>query len=1157
MSEAESACSPSLSPNLFNNPETFMNSYTTAVSVMAALALSMPMVCQAQDPLSSLTKVKALVKQGKTEDAVKLCDAVIKRFSGNGATAKQFSYVLPFYAWEKAVAYFKAAQYDQAYDAFKAFMEEPRWKDPATLAKAKASVPGQPEAYEPYFTYALFQMGNCRYKQGTGEEGKNNGDKSKFEDAIACFEKYLGLVQSGKVSAMEKNLKMEGQICFILVQANILKENPDFKKAAEYLELSRKVKGRVPDEMAMDGLNTIVNVAISNPENVGWVYKLIEANPASYNLDPARAARNSNKFYNFGQRAYKVMEDGLKTGKMEQAAEAARTANTLFGLVTDMPSARTALAAQVKAYGAYKKPLLDRATGVRLNGASSKKLLENYKALAEKGTEFDGFSILSSATIAKDMGSNRLAKGGFQVIYDRFGKLALPGKAVEGGTAEPRPLRNTVIMQLGSLCRMTGDDESGLKYEKMLEGADMGDQTKVLVFQKMTRAVDDKDWQNVIPAAEEVMEYFKEDKTNKLYLTARYMIVASHYQLAAFDEVIKTARALIDSGEMVAAEGKDALNATEAANYDNYVYFFLMDSYARQAAAEKNAEKRNEAIKIFDEYAAKYTTADLKMAPLADKMYYGAIDQLMKRSNAAADDASAEEDKKLAIKYCDHICKTWPESDLYPTAELLAAGMILNHTDDAVKATAIPRLVRAADGGAKQGTKNGRATAANALFWLASYASEYPEQGETEEAAKARSREFAERYWKDGDAEGDPFALPMVSLYLSMVNSKEGFETAVKRAQDTIAREATYMFKNNKADAELEKTINSYVEAYIRGNKEYLGKELTLEEKTAHFTSFPGIDPNDKYANAIFRMAQINSMNQELAALKEDKAAKEKMEEQIQAVFRNMTNTFKPADLTNYICVQVGDYLVKYVGKFPDPSARTEELGQAEAYYGAVIDRAKDLVPDAKLGKANALAYSKDAAKQKEATALYTEVSTNPDPNVGGPALVGLTKLQLRTGNATAAIDTTVKYMRNRQNQRDRLDMMLMQGEAYTKANDPKNALLAYMNLFNQYKGKVGYSAKACLAIMEIFWKRNNPIQGDRLQKGFQNSDRWTAWNTGQLYVNLIRRSGVEGKLTPEERDEFNKVISAVHNYGTDPAVMKEDKANKEFQRNIQSSKKK
>ena len=1129
-----------------------MNNYTTALSVMTALALSMPMVCQAQDPLSSLTKVKALTKQGKTEDAVKLCDAVIKRYSGKGATAQQFGYVLPFYAWEKGVCYFKGGMYEEAYNAFKAFMDDPKWKDPATLARAKENVPGQPEAYEPYFTYALFQMGNCRYKQGVGDAGQNNGDKSKFDDAIACFEKYLKLVQSGKVTAMEKKLKMDGQICFILVQANILKEKPDFKKAAEYLEMSRKVKGRVPDEMAMEGLNTIVNVAISNPENVGWVYKLIEASPASYNLDPARAARNASKFYNLGQRAYKVLDEAQRAGNDEQSAEAARTANALFGLVTDVPAARTALAAQVKALGAYKKPLTDKGTGVRLSADGSRKLYATYKNLEEQGTLFDGFSVLSSATIAKDMGSNRLAKAGFQLLYDRYGKLARPA---QGEGAAPTLLRDMVVMQLGSLCRLTGDDEAGLKYEKMLEGKDMGDQTKVLVFQKMSRAVDDKDWQNVIPAAEEVLEHYKDDKTNKLYLTARYMVVASHYQLGAYEEVIKTAEELIASGEMVAGEGKDCLTPEQAANYDNYTYFFLMDASARLAG--KDPAMRDKAIQAFDQYVAKYTTTDLKMAPLADKMYYGAVDQLLKRSQTAADEKSAEADRKRVIECCDHMCKSWPESDLYPTAELLAAGVLMNAAEDAVKASALPRLERAAEAGVKLKSKTGRSTAANAYFWLASYSSDYPREGESEEAVKARCREYAELFWKDGDAEGDPYALPMASLYLTMVKDKADFENAVQRAQATIAREANYMFKNSKADPELEKTINSYVEAYVNGNRTYLGKTLTLEEKTAHFTNFPGIDPADKYTNAIFRMAQINSMNQELAALKEDKAAKEKMEEQILAVFRDMTNTFKPADLTNYINVQVADYLVKYVSKFPDPSARTEELDQAVAYYDAVIERQKDLVADAELGKANALAYSKDAAKQAQAAELYTKVSSDPDPNIGGPALVGLTKLHLRTGNAAAAVETTTKYMRNRQNQRDRLEMMLMQGEAYTLSNDSKNALLAYMNVFNQYKGKVQYSAKACLAIMEIFWKRNTPAKGDRLQKGFQNSDRWTAWNTGQLYVNLIRRSGVEAKLTPEEKDEFNKVVSAVHNYGTDPAVMKEDKANKEFQRNLQSSKKK
>lgn len=1131
-----------------------MNTYTTAVSVMAALALSMPVVCQAQDPLSSLTKVKLLAKQGKTEDAIKLCDTIITKFGGKGATAQQFAYVLPYYAWEKGVTYFSAGRYDEAYAAFKAFKDEQRWRDAKQLARAKANSTGagSREAYEPFFTYALFQMGNCRYKQGVGTDGQNNGDKSKFEDAIKCFEEYLKLIQRDKVTKTEKAQKMDGILCFMLTQAYILKENPDFKKAASYLEMSRKAKGRVPDEMAMEGLNTIVNVAISKPENVGWVYKLIESSPASYNLDPARAASNISKFYNLGQRAYKVMNDALRAGADEQAAEAARSANTLFGLVADSPAARTALVAQAKALGKYKQAVTDRGTGTQMSAAYARKWNTNIKAFVDKGAIFEGFSVMSSSVIAKDMGSNRLAKAGFQVLYDRYGKLAQPARSKD---AQPTPMRNNIILQLSSLCRMTGDEANALKYEKMLDGVDMGDNNKVLAFQAMSQAVKEQNWEAVMPKAQEVMELLKEDKTNKLYLTARYMLVASQYQLGDYEKAVEAAKALISSGEMKSSEGKDGLTPQEAAKYDNDVYLFLVDAYSR--LANQKPALRNDAIKAFDEYAAKYTTTDLKEAPQADKLYYTAISLLMQRANAAADDKSAEADKSTALKYCDHICKNWPTSDLYSTAELLAGSILLNSFDDASKASAMPRLERAAAAGVKLGSKSGRSTAANAYFWLASYAGDYPNEGETEEATKARRRGYAEAYWKDGDAEGDPFALPMTALYLNMVTSKEEYEAAIKRAQTTIAREANYMFKNSKPDPELEKTINTYVDSYVNGSKTYLNKTLTLEEKTAHFTSFPGVDPNDKYTNAIFRMAQISSMNQELVALKDDKSAAEKMENQIQTVFRNMTSSFKAADLTNYICVEVADHLLRYVSKFPDPSTRTEELGIAEEYYQTVIDRKKDLVADAELGLANALSYSKDVAKQNKSADLYKKVSANSDPKVAGPALLGLTRLYLRTGDAKSAIESSTKFLRNKQNSRNRQEMSLMQGEAYAKANDTKNALIAYMNVFNNNKGQIRHAGPACLAIMDIFWKRNNPSQGMAGQKGGQHSDRWMAWDTGKNYVELLRRNKFEEKMTDEEKDIFNKLVSTVQNYGSDPAVMKEDKAAKELQRNIQSGKKK
>ena len=75
---------------------------------------------------------------------------------------------------------------------------------------------------------------------------------------------------------------------------------------------------------------------------------------------------------------------------------------------------------------------------------------------------------------------------------------------------------------------------------------------------------------------------------------------------------------------------------------------------------------------------------------------------------------------------------SWPKSDVYPTTELLAGGMLLNHSDEAKKPTSLGRLENACNAGLELKTDSGRATAANALFWLATYTSEYPAEGESE-----------------------------------------------------------------------------------------------------------------------------------------------------------------------------------------------------------------------------------------------------------------------------------------------------------------------------------------------------------------------------------------------------------------------------------------
>lgn len=1132
-----------------------MNNYSIA-TVMAALALTAPMVSHAQDPLSSLGQVKKLSGAGRADEALALCEQVLKRYSGNGAMAKQFAYLMPFYAYEKGEILRTAKRYDEAYNAYKEFRDSAKWKDKALLEKSKAMLKDRmPEAYAPYLTQCIFQMGHCRYLQGAGD-AKTPGVAAKFDEAIPLLEEYLELLKKNKVSRTERQLKLDGRVCFLLVQSYLLKPQPDFKKAGQYLELSRKSKGRVPDDLAMTGLGTIVKVATQNPENAGWIYKVIESSPASYRMEPLRAATHAAKFLNHGVKAASVAGKNMGTNP-EMALEALRSANALLGLVPDVREVSVNLVDNVKGLGKYTGVISDPIPGTSYSAGRQKKTFASYKNMLGNNQNLEGLAIMYTGNTALNVGSTRLGKAGFQVLADRYPNLSSgvkkgkDGKPMEkDGKPVLNELRNTIFMQLSQLCYATGDDEGGAKYEKRVDGASLeGGQSKSLAFNKLRRILSQQQWAEVIPAAEAVKNEYKDNPSNKFYATAQYSIVAAYYKQQMYDELIPAARELLGGKILVAGEGKDALTAKEVATYGSQGYYFLIDAYMKKA--RQDAKLYDDAIAVFEEFAGTFPSLSMEENVMVHHMHYNVADAYLKKAERTVDEAAQEKLKEQALSYLKVITDNWPKCDYYPTAELLTASVNIMKDDVAVKQSAIAALERATD--AALAMEDGKSTAANALYWLASYGKEIKNDGESDEAQAARVKGYVDRFWKEADYEGNSFALQMVSEMLATVKDKESFTAAVERARTVIGREATYNHNQNQAEPELEKTINAYVKSYVTGSKTYDGKELTLEEKTQHFTNFPGIQPTDKYARAIFRMAQIRAMNEELKGL-EDATAKSKMTNDIQATFREMTREFRPDDLTNFICVQVGDYLVRYVSEFSNPSERKEEINLATTYYDKVLERKGDMQGEAQLGKANALAFSGDADKQKEAAALYTQIANSPSAAVSAPALMGLTKLHLRSGNAAAAVETASKYVAvNRTKNNDRLDMLLMLGEAYAKSGKVKEALQTYMNLYNQNKGTISYSAPACKAIMELFWERNSPASGDRLKGNFKASDRWNAWNTGQQYVSLIKRSNLLDKITPAERDAYNAVENLLNKYKADAGVQKEDKANRDFQSQLKN----
>lgn len=1121
-----------------------MNKYSTALAVLAMAALSAPVVCQAQDPAAEFKVVQQLTANGKAADALARCDKVLEVYGNpKSRVARQFTHFVPFFLWQKGQILMSTGDYNGAYETFKKLNTSEEYKKAELRDRAKLVVPG---GYDAFLTASLFYMGYSLFQQGVGNE-QTPGDSKKFEECIPVMEQYLQLYQSGKVSPLEKQQKLDGKLCFILLQAYILKEQPDFKKAGEYLEKSRNAKSSLPDDMAMTGLGTVINVAMKNPEYIDWGHKLLDANPSSFELSPVRMAAYGGKFFNYGNESSKLISDFLKAGKLDDAAAAARTTSNMLGLVPDTVETFYALSAMHKAIGDFKAPINDAAAGATYRADLCKALAKNYQKLHKDNTTLESYAISTAANAALQFGSNRLAKGGYQILLDRYPKMAMNGK--DG----LQSLRDKNYFQYAQLCRATGDEATAVKYEKMVNAEALGEGGQIaLLINKMARLAGENRWEEAIPVAEEVVSSPEIDKLSQNYVAAKFTIVAGNYKLGQFDKVAKEGVALLDSGVIGQAKIKENI----ARNYDAQTRYFVIESYNKLGGVDpKNYDKAMEQVSAF---IVKYpNTLDVKENPMLPNVYYMGIDTLLKRRGHGDDQADAK-DLAKALEYCGVIAEKWPECALYPTSRLLAGNILINGDDESRKDEGVKALEASAEAALAQSDGKGKDVAANALFWLASYAPTIEREGESDADRAKRVQGYIDRFWTDADYEGNVYCLQMLHLSMKKAmesGSKEAFDKEVSRAESIIAREANLALENDTHNPDMEGAINSFVADYVDGYKQFNGKELTLEEKSEKFSNFPGISKDDKYTNAILRMALLSSMSDALAKAKRSKdgdpAEAARLDQEIKDAFGQLKKDFEPQQLTNFICVQVGNFAVNYAKDVPDEAARNADLAQAVSYFDTVLGRQTDNISEAKLGKANALSLMSDKAKQQEAVALYKELSSAVDPAILGPTLFGLTKVYMSMGDYASAVATASKFTANRSLNANRQEMYLLQGQAYAKSGNTEDALLTYTNLYNQNRGQIAFSAPACKAMMELYWERNKPSTGSRLKGDFRSSDRWRAWSIGQDYVSQIRKSGIEQQMRPDDRDKYNEVVKLLSQYGNDPAVQKEDKDKKNFEAKI------
>ena len=1102
---------------------------------MALAAVSAPYVCQAQDPAGKFKRITQLQTSGKIKEAIAQCDEMLKYFSdGKSRTVAQYGFYEPFFVWKKGELLMASKEYDQAYATFQNLSTNAKYQDKNMRERARRRKLLNGQGYDPYLTASKYYMALCKYQKGVGD-GKEQTAPEAFAEAIPLLEEYLDLYQGGKLSKMEKDLKLDGQICFMLMQAYILQPTPDFKKAGAYLERGRKSKGVLPDEMAMAGLSTVINVAMKNPEAIGWVRDIIVSNPQSYCLGPVRMARHGSSFFSPAQNCVKMFEEAMKSGDEKKANDSARSAIALMGMVPNTDETLNALKQMNSVIGTGKAVITDL-DGAKYKGADCKKLSENYTKSVENKMQLEAFAVQQNAAIALSYGCHRLAKAGYGIMVNRYPELQTKDK--DGY----KPLADKLKQAYAQLSRTTGDETAARAIEDSIDKSQVGeDGALALVMNRMIQAQKEERWEDVLTTSEEVLGMSALKPTSSAFLQAHTSKVAALKALKREQEVIAAIEKIF--ADNVIGNITDA-TPQQLTSVDQQLRYFLCLGYytAMREGGAINSEYLDKIQQLVRDYEIKYPdkNAEDKVLPL---VYFYAVNSLMLRSN--------KEDFAPAKEICDKFLERFKGHEYHATLLTVKATIIITTKDKPNLEIAIRCLEEAVDVALKRGAE-GKGAAGEALNRLAingrlAFLTKEDGSKENKEEQDARHLTYFERFWNDVDAgaETNRFALQMSRLYLSAAkNTEEGYAKAIKRMEDTIVREAAYSQSQNKLNPEISTTITALIDTKTEA------ESMGLDAVKSYISGIAGkISQADKSTHASLTMAVLGALSKERDKYIGDDSQKAKLDEidsQIEAELTALARDYKPEQLTNDICFTIGENLRM---RAPIDSGNkdmiTTAINRALPYYREAIKRGGSMVVENKRGLADALAVTGDAANQAEAEKLYEEViNSGADYEVVNAARLGQARVLLAKGDSNAVIQLTQAYLEADSESEEALTMRIMQADAFEKLGKIDEAVDIHYAIMRDYTGSISVSAPACEKMMRLLWARGKGSYADNRDGTYDHTDKWHAWNRGENYVKMIQPMfddpATLKDIPKAERDAFYKVKTLVDEYKGNSAVREE-----------------